>query len=186
MQDSKAPLYEAFRSIEVISEREWFRSCHYPDGSFEQFALDGAGERIQHEDSEGITSYLYDLGDRLLSTTGVKSANYDYDLNGNLVQKTSADGVTDYSYSARDRLTGVTLPDGRTNSFSYYPLSDLRFSKTDANLVEQRFLHDGSGVIEELSSENETTRSFIDGPGIDEHLGMVIHDALNGDSYMHM
>ena len=51
VQDSKAPLYEAFRSIEVISEREWFRSCPLSRWQLSNSLLSmGLGERIQHED----------------------------------------------------------------------------------------------------------------------------------------
>jgi RHS repeat-associated protein len=179
MQDNEGVTDYTYDNLNRLTRVE------YPDSTFEQFAFDNGSRRIHHEDETGSTSYLYNLGDRLLATTGQNPASFNYDLNGNLTEKTNEEGTYNYSYSARDRLKGITTPDGSSEEYRYYPLSDLRYSLTkngNSNDVE-KYLYGDPNVIEELrqiegngSNEFETVASYIEGLSIDEHLGRVIHD----------
>jgi RHS repeat-associated protein len=179
MQDNEGVTDYTFDNLNRLTRVD------YPDSTFEQFAFDNGSRRIHHEDETGSTSYLYNLGDRLLATTGQNAAAFDYDLNGNLTEKTNNEGTYQYSYSARDRLKAITTPDGSSESYRYYPLSDLRYSLTRNNDSSntEKYLYGGPNVIEELkqiegngSNEFETVASYIEGLSIDEHLGRVIHD----------
>jgi RHS repeat-associated protein len=179
MQDNEGITDYTFDNLNRLTRVE------YPDSTFEQFAFDNGSRRIHHEDETGSTSYLYNLGDRLLATTGQNAASFNYDLNGNLTEKTNNEGTYQYSYSARDRLQGITTPDGNSEDYRYYPLSDLRYSLTknnDSSDIE-KYLYGGPNVIEELkqiegngSTDFETVASYLEGLSIDEHLGRVIHD----------
>ena len=126
--------------------------------------------------------YHLDQGDRLLSTSGADPATYTWDANGNMLSKTTPEGTTSYIWNARDKLTSVELPQGGTNHYSYYPESDLRYSKIDGQGEEKRFLCDGQNVIEELDGYNFPEASYIEGTGIDQHIARV----ENGNVYAYV
>jgi RHS repeat-associated protein len=71
------------------------------------YTYDAAGNRLVKNDSAtGVTTYVYDTNDRLLSENG---RSYSYDANGNLLAQ--PDGTT-YQYDAENRLIQAQTPAG--------------------------------------------------------------------------
>src|SRR6185369_11178852 len=79
----------------------------------ENYAYDGVGNRTA---SQLSASYNYQRFNRLANTA---SANYSYDVNGNLISKSDSTGMTQYAWDFENRLRQVTLPNGLTVSYKY-------------------------------------------------------------------
>ncbi|MBI1790799.1 MAG: hypothetical protein HYR60_24995, partial [Acidobacteria bacterium] len=76
------------------------------------FTYTATGQRASMSDASGITTYTYDLRDRLLNkSTPQGTLTYTYDLQGNLtsIRSSNAGGTSvDYAYDALNRLSRVT------------------------------------------------------------------------------
>ncbi len=114
------------------------------------FSYTAAGQRATMSDASGLTTYGYDLRDRLLTkatpqgtlvysndavgnvtfigslnTNGI-SLSYTYDALNRLERVTdSHTGTTAYGYDAPGNLTGCTYPNGITNGYTYDSLNRL-------------------------------------------------------------
>src|SRR5262249_49899230 len=77
-----------------------------------QLAYTSVGQRAQMTDASGVTTYTYDLRDRLLTkATPEGTLTYTYDAAGNLtsMRSSNAGGTSvDYAYDALNRLAKVT------------------------------------------------------------------------------
>ena len=137
-----------------------------------------------------VTSYAYDLNNRLISqTTGNREINYTYDNNGNMLSKTvgasrnwtqrqpklglslvgsgngmeteSADTPSTTLYTYNNRGQLKTIQtDNGQNAEYRYLANGLRASKT-VNGVETRSIYSGSDIIMERdANKNETARYY--------------------------
>lgn len=127
-----------------------------PDASLGEpavtFTYTDAGQRASMADASGVTSYLYDARDRLVSKqTPQGTLTYTYDAAGNLLTVRSSNsegtslnyaydpanrlatvtdnrlvaGTTTYAYDANHNLTGVAYPNDVSTSFTYNSLNRL-------------------------------------------------------------
>jgi RHS repeat-associated protein len=94
----------------------------YPDGSFQEFSVDGLGNVTSSINRRGNTiQYTYN-NDGLLTKkqyTDSSSVSYGYDTRGNLTSVTDATGTITMQYNAANQITKITYPTGRTLSYSY-------------------------------------------------------------------
>ena len=142
-------------------------SVTYPDGITVEYTYDATGNRLTLTDTTRTMDYNYDDADRLLSAGAVA---YDWDNNGNLISKTDANGTTTYTYDHEKRLISITFPDGKTNTFTYYP-DGRRLSKTDTSGDTIYYLYDGPNPIIEADSAGTTSARYTSA-GIDDWISM--------------
>ncbi len=107
------------------------------------YAYDSSGNLTAVTDANGkVTSYAYDLFNRLLQVTqpGDVTTAYSYDLHGNLASVTDAEGhVTGYTYDDLGRLVQTDSPDTGTTLYSYDETGNLRFKIQNGKIVEYRY-----------------------------------------------
>jgi RHS repeat-associated protein len=93
------------------------------------------GQRATMTDASGVTTYNYDVWDRLVLKTvswnngPTISLNYGYDVNGNVINiwSSSTSGVTNvYQYDALNRLTNVVGQASSLAQYSYDAVGNLQ------------------------------------------------------------
>jgi RHS repeat-associated protein len=136
-------------------------SIYYSDGSTPRVEqeFDEDGNRIRRSDGTGISSFAYDLLNRLTSSTDGSGATlaYEYDLAGDLTKLTYPNGQSvTRAYDPAGRLATVTDWLGHSTHFDY---------DADSNLVGQSY---PNGVSTELAYDNA------------DRLGSIA-DAVGGD-----
>jgi len=94
------------------------------------FAYNALGLRTSMTDAVGVTSYGYDLRNRLIEKiTPQGTLNYTYDANGNVlsVQSDNANGVrVSYEYDDLDQLSAVIDPHVGRCTYSYDAVGNYR------------------------------------------------------------
>ena len=127
----------------------------YPDGSYEAFAHDSAGNLIQKRTRSGsLISYGYDNLNRIVSKTlpGPISVQYIYDLAGRMKDVTDQNGTIHHDFDTAGRQIGVTYPDGKTVGYAYDPAGNrTRLTYPDGYYVTYSYdaLNRLTGVFEE-------------------------------------
>lgn len=93
--------------------------------AFFQYAYDPVGNPTSVTAAGSVTTYAYDLRDRLTSAACVGTGclgepllQYGYDAVGNRLTESRAAGTTAYSYDAADQLSSSAGPGG-TVTFGY-------------------------------------------------------------------
>ncbi|MGE4180758.1 MAG: PASTA domain-containing protein [Limisphaerales bacterium] len=126
----------------------------YPDGSNVAIAYTPAGQRSQVVDARGITTFAYDVRNRLLQVNPPDSGllEYTYDAAGNRTLMTAPSGVTSYAYDDLNRLASVTGPDGGTSTYTYDPAGN-RASVTLPNGARTTYTYDALNRLQTLASE---------------------------------
>jgi len=76
------------------------KEANYLSGDYNHYTYDAVGNRLTASDQLSVTSYQYDIANRLTSVNGV---TYTFDANGNLRN----DGVNAYTYDSANRLTSI-------------------------------------------------------------------------------
>lgn len=121
------------------------------------YVYDAVGNRLTRDDSiEGLTSYLYDANDRVLTTTlAGQTTQYTYDKNGNNLSrvKNAVDQVFNH-FDARNRLIAAEATDAAgTHHLQYgYNSAGIRVAAI-ADGVETRSLIDTSGTYPQVVLE---------------------------------
>jgi RHS repeat-associated protein/uncharacterized repeat protein (TIGR01451 family) len=171
------------------------------DQSIVWFNSQGLQARAQ-DPRGGVSTYIYNNNDDLVSFTNPAGAtyHYTYDQNGNVteavnplgqaVQMTynsmgdmtsitdAGDNTTQYSYGSTGNLLNITYPGGTQQSFTYDPLGNL------SETIEQN----GDPVRYQYNSDGQVTQeSFADGTyltyGYDVHGNLVTAQSYNaGDT----
>jgi RHS repeat-associated protein len=131
----------------------------------ENYAYDGVGNRTA---SQLSASYSYQRFNRLANTS---TANYSYDVNGNLISKTDSTGTTQYAWDFENRLRQVTLPSGMIVSYKYDALG-RRIQRTPSTGVSTNFVYDGQDVIKDINSDGSTVE-YLNGLGVDNKLRLT-------------
>jgi RHS repeat-associated protein len=129
------------------------------------YLYDRLGNRMSVENG-GTTNYVHN---RLNQYTSVGGINYSYDENGNLTD----DGTYKYYYDCENRLTDVNDQNGDPVAAYKYDYDGRRISKTVSGTTT-KYCYDGDQVIAEYDGNNNLSRKFIYGPGIDEPICMIV------------
>lgn len=123
----------------------------YPDGETVSYAYDPMGNRTEMTSTvSGVTTYLYDAGDRLLTyTETIGTTNLTWDANGNLQSK----GGVVYTFDPLDRMTQV-VSGTQTVDFDYNG-DGVRLGKT-TNGIATTYVQDVAAplplVLQETTS----------------------------------
>jgi RHS repeat-associated protein len=149
-------------------------SATYSGAAAESYIYDGVGNRTA---SHLSASYTYQPFNRVTSAGG---ATYTYDNNGNLLSKVSGTDTTQYAWDYENRLTQVTLPNGTVINYKYDALG-RRIQRTTSAGADERYVYDGQNVIQDLNSSSSVVTSYLNGPGLDNHLRQT--NSSNGTSY---
>lgn len=134
------------------------------------YTYDARGNRK----SKGSTTYTYDSGNRLSSSTD--GYTYQYDDDGNLKKRLSGNTVVaSYDYDIDGNLTKVTLnPDDflhkRVISFTYSS-SGERVGRTDGSDTT-KYVYVGNDLVQEIESDGTLKISY--NPGIGQTVGADI------------
>jgi RHS repeat-associated protein len=126
------------------------------------------GNRTRSEENGTVTTYRYDVADRLIQRGPEKLT---YDKKGRLIARRSTDGITQYEYDASDRLVKVTTPDGETTSYGYTPSGERVWKKDREGLTH--YIYDDLDLIQEIGEGGSTKATYIHGPGLDQPLAMI-------------
>lgn len=108
------------------------------------------------------------------------SAAYTYDNNGNLLSKADGSGTRTFNWDNENRLTQVNLPSGLIVSYKYDALG-RRIQRTTSAGADERYVYDGQDVQLDLNASLAVTTSYLNGPGIDNHLRQT--NTTTGASY---
>jgi len=140
------------------------------------YKYDLAGNRLERNDSaEGITTYFYDVNDRLLTETlGNQLTSYGYDSNGAVIDMMrTVDGVqtqhVKYSYDLEKRLVGIDTDANGSNEITYlYDDNGNRVGKIEGGvqtlyLVDSNNPSELSQVIEEKTAGGAINVSYVYG-----------------------
>ncbi len=143
-------------------------------GGNESYGYDAVGNRTS---SHLSATYGYQAVNKLTSTA---SATYSYNNNGNMVSRTDGSGTKNFTWDSENRLTQVSLPGGLTINYKYDALG-RRIQRTTSAGADERFVYDGHDVLLDLNSSLAITTSYLNGPGIDNHLRQT--NTTTGVSY---
>ena len=115
--------------------------------------------------SDGSTTYLYDVENRLVSASGAHSSNLTYDPNGRLFQTTGGSG------------SGATWGSGVWGSMVWGGGSSSGTTQ---------FLYDGDALVAEYDASSGTLlRRYVHGPGVDEPLVWYEGSGLSDRRFQH-
>lgn len=128
----------------------------YPDATPNvSFTYDAAGNRLSMADGTGVTTYSYDVLDRLTRITypGGEQVGYDYDGVGNRVRVDyPLSGQVMYAFDADDRLQSVTTSEG-VIAYTRDPAGQpLRVDYPNGAYVAH--IYDGAGRVTGVSNGN--------------------------------
>ncbi len=140
----------------------------YPDGTTASYAYDAVGNRTKLIDNTGTTYYTYDRANRLLSAG---TQNYNWDNNGNQISKVVGADTMTYNYDGLNRLTSITVPDGSTKRFSYYP-DGRRLSTTDHVGKTTYNFYDGPSTLVKTDSIGMTIARYTSGRNVDQWISL--------------
>ena len=143
-------------------------------GGNESYGYDAVGNRTS---SHLSTSYTYQGLNKLASTN---SATYSYDNNGRQSAKVDGSGTRTLAWDPENRLKQVTLPGGPSAIYKYDALG-RRIQRTTSAGADERYVYDGDDVVVDLNSSSGVTTTYLNGPGIDDHLRQT--NTTTGTSY---
>ncbi|HEU4714499.1 MAG TPA: RHS repeat-associated core domain-containing protein [Pyrinomonadaceae bacterium] len=143
-------------------------------GGNESYTYDAVGNRSS---SHLSATYGYQPFNKLTSTA---AATYTYDNNGNMLSKTDGSGTRNFAWDSDNRLKQVTLPGGLTVNYKYDAIG-RRIQRTTSAGADERYVYDGHNVLLDLDSSLAVTTSYLNGPGLDDHLRQT--NVTTGVSY---
>ncbi len=130
------------------------------------YEYDAVSNRTRRVIANVVTSYAYDVNDRLLDAG---ATSYTYDANGNLLAQTTASAATRYDWDVENRLLRATDPTGVTD-FAYDTDGNRVARRTGDDLT--RFLVDGNNptglpqVLEERDAIGGLRAHYTYGNGL--------------------
>jgi RHS repeat-associated protein len=148
--------------------REEITDAAFGDQAFD-YTYDVVGNRLKRNDSMGgLTTYIYDANDRLLTETLASGlTQFSYDNNGSMLSRPSATDGAFHDWDLEGRLIATdTDGDGTNDVLTYYDDSGNRVSET-AGGQETRFLLDTAAPLAQVPLEYRPsgliTASFVYG-----------------------
>lgn len=156
------------------------------------YAYDGVGNRLSKEVDGVVSLYTYDQENRMLSAG---EETFIYDNNGNLISVLSGRSeLKSFLYDKRNKLIAA-FSDGSFTSHYYTGLGDRIASFVESEGPgggqSSYYLNDYSyfgslpahpkmeHLLFELAPDGTPLKSFVSGPGIDEHISMNTGDAVH-------
>ncbi len=124
------------------------------------YTYDKVGNRLSRHDSvDGITTYVYDANDRLVSeTTAGSTKTSTYDNNGNLLQVQSPDQLTTYTWDTENHLLAANTG---THQLQYqYNADGVRVAAT-VDGQETRYLVDANRPYAQVLEEYNATGTQV-------------------------
>ncbi len=169
---------EGWRGYEYDTLNRLTRAT-YPDGTFEGFVYDGAGNRTAVTTVGGVAYASFDKADQLLTRdpVGGQGEVYTYGSDGSLsrVESQPAGTVVTYSWNGLEQLQYVASSDGVTRTFDYTAslVGGLRWSdETEVDSTRILWAPDGNPLLE-LNGAGSPVRLYIVGSGLDDILGQI-------------
>jgi RHS repeat-associated protein len=86
-----------------------------------------------------------------------------------VLTKVAGTDTTQYAWDFENRLIQVTLPGGTVVNYKYDVLG-RRIQRTTSTGADERYVYDGQNVIQDLNSSSSIINSYLNGPGLDNHL----------------
>lgn len=113
------------------------------------YTYDTAGNRTQMNRNGAVTTYAYDVDDRVLTeSSGAGTITSAFDDNGNLTSRSNGSSNVVYSYDAENRMLGATDPSGAVTYT--YDADGMRTSKTAGSFTTTFLLDKASGMARVL------------------------------------
>ena len=136
------------------------------------FAYDALGNRTQRAIGNPVTqttSYVYDLANRLTSTTGSQSLTLTHDDNGNVLTRADGSTTITLTYDELNRVATVASTGQSTQSYGY-DASGRRVQRTIGTSATS-WLYNGPDIYAEYgASWTAAAAIYTHGPGADEPL----------------
>ncbi|MCI0397129.1 MAG: DUF6531 domain-containing protein [Chloroflexi bacterium] len=120
-----------------------------------EYTYDAAGNRLSQTENGNLTSYTYDVNDRLLQAG---DTIYSYDNNGNTLGALGITTTVTFEYDAENRMTLVTNDQG-TASFAY-DAGGVRVQVTENGVVTD-YLIDPNQSYEQVIEERDGTGNLL-------------------------
>ena len=129
------------------------------------YSYDAVGNRLSKTVDGAVTSYIYDINNRLTSeTTSGDTIIYGYDNNGNQIQKLSSTEDIAYGYNYENRLVSV---DDSTSLILYeYDVDGIKTRKSVDGTVTKYLVdknRDYAQVLEEIDGTGTLMVSYVYG-----------------------
>jgi RHS repeat-associated protein len=112
------------------------------------FTYDAAGNRLTKLAGGTTTTYSYDAANELsVEVTPSQRTTYSYDANGNTAAINAGGQLTTYTWDIDDHITGVQLPGGGRNTFTYD--GDGKRRRTEESASARDLLWDAENILRE-------------------------------------
>lgn len=149
----------------IYNSKNQLVRADYPNGEYEEFSYDSAGNRTVWNKNGEIKSFSFNDSNQVISSS---DSLYNYDDNGSLISKDDIQTSTStlYTYNTRNKLESVNFNDGTSNIYEYYPESDLRYSSSNKSGTTSFFTYDDNNESEVFSSDKIAITTFENVPDI--------------------
>ena len=142
---TKTNTYDALNRVIGIN----YSDAGTPDVTFD---YDANGNRTSMVDGTGVSSYVYDESDRLLSVTspGPKTIGFRYDLDGNRTKLIYPDSTAvSYTFDKASRMTSLQDWASRTVGYGYDPDGALK-TATNPNGTTATYSYDNTRRVVDI------------------------------------
>ncbi|NJK63452.1 MAG: RHS repeat protein [Synechococcaceae cyanobacterium SM2_3_1] len=131
---------------QAFDERNRLIRKEFADGTFESYTYTPTGQRETVNDLRGLTNYIYDERDRLVSrkdpntpyTAQGNTIEYTYDSAGNRTSVTTPSSTVTYDFDEWNRMRRVTDHTSQQTVYSYDGVSNLKQTVLPNQVVETR------------------------------------------------
>jgi RHS repeat-associated protein len=182
-EDNTYELYK-YDNLYQLTRVDYDASNTVSSTNWTSYAYDPVGNRTNMIQALGTntisTVYTYDVADRLLTVTSATyAATLRWDKNGNLTNQVVNGTNTWYTWDFENKLVTVTYQNGSNNTFSYYPSSSFRHTKTDSTGTNN-YVYDGQNDLQQLNGVGTLVAQYVYSLGIDS---LLARGAMGSQQY---